>query len=294
VDRRHFTAGEAPDFMSGPCSRRDALRLGGLLAGASVAGCLGGDGSARTTTATRMTTATTTTAEQVEANVTVGESVTLPDGTDLAVADAWVQQSVVHRVSHHEVTALADRQFVLAHVAAEVGYDGFALDVDGDAYPASHEAAGVALDGVRVEGRETEPLLLGWAVPKPLDATEVAVVYERENAAVRWTAGSDVAATLSAPPEFAVREFTAPESVVPDEPFEVAVTVENAGGSDGTFRASLGLADRSDYPELRLDVPAGERATHAESHSLSADEGSATFALDWGLDSMERTVTVEE
>jgi hypothetical protein len=247
-----------------------------------------------TTTRTETSQTTTTTRTSVEAEVAVGESVTLPDGTALSVTDAWVQQPVVHRVSHYGVTALPDRQFVLARVSTAVGYDGFALAVDGDRYPASHQTAGVALDGVQVKGRETEPLLLGWAVPEPLDASAVAVVYEREGAAVRWTVPDRAAATLSDPPEFTVREFAAPASAAPDEPFELAVTVENTGGSDGTFRAELGRADYSDQSEFRLDVPAGERATHMERHTLSSDEGSVTYLLDWGLDSRERTVTVED
>lgn len=285
--------------MNGPCSRRDALRLGTIVAGASVAGCLGsGDRRGQTTdaTTTRSKTSQTTTSTQsgVETEVAVGESVTLPDGTALAVTDAWVQQSVVHRVSHYGVAALPDRQFVLAHVSAEVGYDGFALAVDGDRRPASYRAGGVTFDAARVEGRETEPLLLGWAVPKPLDASAVAVVYEREGATVRWTVPERVASALSDPPAFAVRAFAAPASVAPDESFELSVTVENTGGSDGTFRAELGRADYSNQSEFRLDVPAGERATHAENEALAADEGSVTYLLDWGLGSRERTVTVEE
>lgn len=291
--------------MQPSCSRRHALRLGGsLLAGATAAGCLGSDGSSTTTTrttTTRTTTAATTTAtttrESVDAEVGVGESVALPDGTDLAVTDAWVQQSVVHLFvgAHRRVSAEPNSQFVLARVDAELGYDGFALDVDGDAHPASYEIAGVAVDGVSVEGRETEPLLLGWALPKPLDASEVAVVYERgDDATIRWTAPDRVAATLSDPPAFEVVAFTAPETVAPNEPFDVSVTVENTGGSDGTFRTSMGRTDYSDQNEYRLDVPAGERVTHAENEALSGDADSVTYALDWGLDSLERTVNVEK
>lgn len=289
--------------MQSSCSRRRALRLGGsLLAGATAAGCLGSDDSSTTTrtTATRTTTASTTTAtttrESVDAEVGVGESVALPDDTDLAVTDAWVQQSVVHLFvgAHRRVSAEPNSQFVLAHVNAERGYHGFALDVDGDVHPAGHEIAGVAVDGVSVEGRETEPLLLGWALPKPLDASDVAVVYESDDATIRWTAPDRVAATLSDPPAFEVVAFTAPETVAPNEPFDVSVTVENAGGSDGTFRTSMGRTDYSDQNEYRLDVPAGERVTHAENEALSGDADSVTYALDWGLDSLERTVNVEK
>lgn len=286
--------------MQPSCSRRHALRFGGtLIAGATAAGCLGSDGSSTTTattTAKRTTTAsTTTTRESVDADLGVGESVALADGTDLAVTDAWVQQSVLYFYSaHRRISAEPNSQFVLAHANAEIGYDGFALVVDGDHRPASYRAAGVAFDNVVVEDRETEPLLLGWALPKPLDASDVAVVYERDDATVRWTAPDRVAATLSDPPAFEVVEFTAPESVAPNEPFGVSVTVENAGGSDGTFRASMGQTNLSDQPEFWLDVPAGERATHAENEVLAVDEGSVTYALDWGLDSMERTVNVEK
>lgn len=206
-----------------------------------------------------------------------------------------------------------DEQYVAATVSSQGSnipeYGAFELDAGGTAYAADEDAAGTngylwTFDSPYQTRYDPERSTRGWAVfavPKPLDA---------ESAAISWPGGDRPLESIAVeylrrpPTEFEIREFAAPDSVEVGEEATVSVTVENAGDVDGTF---VGAVNRvgpwiayAPQAAISLDIPAGETATWAYSHTPDErhvdhdDEALAMrFHLNWRGGRSTREITVE-
>ena len=239
-------------------TRRDALRLGG--AGLTLlAGCL--TDSAGSDPGTRTDTETST--ETTEPYATT-------ETFDVAVDEISVAPELVAPNSPDSIGTFGERdeQFVVAQCSA-----------DGSPKPARTDFSLVAGDDshtpIDIRRRTGTPNsiwdddgyadatdYLVFSLPKPLDADEVTL---------RWPGGEraltdDAVERLARPPtDFAVREFSAPESVESGEEITLTVVVENTGDVDGTFVGALNqIGPQVAYAPvagLSLDAEAGESAT---------------------------------
>jgi hypothetical protein len=104
---------------------------------------------------------------------------------------------------------------------------------------------------------EVEPGWVAFEVPDPLDADEIALAYQGR----RESFDEELLDELRTPPaDFELVSFDAPAEVDHDESFEVSVTVENVGETEGTFRACLNLSGPVFVPRpVEPSIPAGER-----------------------------------
>lgn len=137
----------------------------------------------------------------------------------------------------------------------------------------------------------TEPTHLAFSLPLDVDAGTVAVAWVGDESTVTWTLPEAVGASLEAPPAFEVRSFDVPASADGDA-VEVSFAVANVGEGDGEFLAELGSTAISDQGEIRVPVEAGETRTVTETVGLVPSAGDQPIVLDWGSDSLERTVSV--
>lgn len=96
---------------------------------------------------------------------------------------------------------------------------------------------------------------------------------------------------IADPPVFAVRDVTIPESAAHETSVTVSVTVENAGGTDGTFRLNVTSETLSGFHYPSVAVPAGETVTATADIQIN-EENEEVVTVDWGSGRTERTVTV--
>lgn len=218
-----------------------------LLAGAAaaLAGCVSGRRDPGTNDDTP---APTTTEPPDDATLDFGETATVGD-LSVQPTDATVQHSYVALVypDFADVVTADGGQFLFLTV-----------DVGGTADAPAPSDFRVATDGASYEGRNrgesgypyrdgaayTRDGKHGWIlydVPSPVESERVALELDvGEDETATWRLPDDVVARLRGPPpSFEVRDFSAPDSVRPDEPIEVSATVANVGEGPGTFRGSL-------------------------------------------------------
>lgn len=309
--------------MTGPCSRRTLLRTGALALG-SLAGCVGSLGSdtdeiddggttkpttAETTMATGETTSRMTDSETTDSGATDGNETTDAD-SPLTLDGARVQSSFFY-LTYPDAAAVAapgGTQFVFADVrpvrsdALAPTRDEFALVADDRRFDPTFEPgpADSPMDLYEMRSAyDPDEHRAGWVafvVPDPLDAREVALLYEADGEIHSEHFDSATVAELAAPPaDFELVSFEAPDRVAHDESFRVSFAVRNVGERDGTFRACLNEAGPEYVPHpVELSVPVGERAEWFGSfgHSITEDATSATFRLSSAAGDREATVEV--
>ena len=265
-------------------SRRSVLQLGATLSGLALSGCASTDGHVDTTT------------PRPDA-LSVGDSTEVQRGT-VTVESIRAQRMFVGLMAgaHSEVYARPDTQYVLADVVTD--------DI-ADPTRTVRNALHLSLDSTRYDvveryltrnRRAEHETSVAFPIPASASVTAGELVWTGESSGqeISWTLPQDVLAVLAAPPEFTVAAFTVPATAGRGSSVEAATTVRNAGGSDGAFVAELGSTNLSDQSEIRVDVPAGESTTHSEEISLYGDPGSdETVVLDWGSETMERSVRIE-
>jgi hypothetical protein len=80
-----------------------------------------------------------------------------------------------------------------------------------------------------------------------------------------------------------ITSVDSPDTVEIHEPTEVEITLENSGGSDGTFRRTLTILPTENERSIEVSVPAGETVVHTEEIPQPTDfDGvvdSATFEI---------------
>lgn len=164
---------------------------------------------------------------------------------------------------------------------------------------------------------ESPPLTLGGETHRPADelpgsTSADAVFYRRDtedrrvvsyslSGSVEAASGSLGSADLDGPQlgfladpaEFAVTDVSVPDAVQQNGEATVAVTVENSGGSAGTFRAAATSESVSAFDTGSVDVAPGEQG-RAELTVPITTGGEERVGFTWGSGGGERTVTVRE
>lgn len=288
--------------MTSPRKRRSLLQTGGALAVAGLAGCLGGMGN---DTPDGTTVHTDTTEPKTEKETT--DTGTTEGSQALSVEGFRVQSSLLYlnTPDSMQVATLENRQVVFADVRppADGGPkpDEFHLAID-DAHTSGTLTPGPAgappmvhspIPAYDPEVRET-----GWIafeVPNPLDAESVELVYESDGGSVSEPIPSETAAELAAPaPEFELVSLDAPESVGAGDVFDISVTVENVGESDGTFRAVLNETHPTYGPfPMVVRVPAGEQREWRETFGEYASDDTEKYSYDFRSSIEDRDLEVE-
>lgn len=264
-------------------SRREYLAAVGL---GSLAGCLGGDESRPTesdptATATPESTATATASSDP---ARVGEPVTV-DGVDVTLERVGVQSSLmVVYTDSGDVIANSDGRFVLAAfdaASSTPAADHYTLVTAGERVRPMEPSYGFWLsESGRRKQYSTDSASAsgdaggGW-LAFPIEGGLGAESTRITVGNGAWRLPDRVSERLSQPaPRFELRSFDHPESVTPDEPFSVSLTVENVGSVAGTFRGVLNArgVEYAVYPHpIRLDLEPGE--TDIWTKEYGPDEG---------------------
>ena len=256
---------------------------------AATAGCLDptGGGGPADGTGTRSTTRDATTSDaRGDAGSASRHDV---DGRSVRLVSARTARAIVTLLAaaHPSVTADRDRQYVVV-----------ALDVSGeDAQSAARAACELEVDDDVVEPvRETvrpftEGVHLAFALGLDVDPDAVTLAWTGDAETVRFPLSDAVASSLAAPAAFDVRSFEVPGRADGDE-VAVSFTVANVGAGDGEFLAELGTRALSDQAEVRVAVDAGDVESVTRTVGLVPSAGEQRIVLDWGWDSLERTIAV--
>jgi hypothetical protein len=250
-----------------PSSRRALLTgLGAALTG--FAGCL--DGSSPSTTPTSASTPTPTPSTPAMTDASLGDAVDV-DGVTVTASDLVDAHSVRYLTAPDAfgVVGVDGDQFAFVRVSARSdgtppAANAFSLVADGERFDPGIEGVGPARVDDPVTGRrygDRKPDgYLGFRVPAPLDADDVAVTLAD---AVRWTVpAAALDALRSSPPAFETT-LTVPEAVAADEAIPVRLDVANEGDGGGVFRGALnhqGPLYAADA--VTFSLPAGESTTH--------------------------------
>jgi hypothetical protein len=271
------------------CTRRGLL-AGALPVVAGTAGCLdsttsddgAGDGTGSRTT--------TTHAETSEAGGDAGSATRHDvDGRRVRLLSTWTGRAIVTLLAgaHPSVSADRDRQYVVVELAVS----------GGDAQSAAADACVLEIDDATVEPVPesvrpfTDGVHLAFALPLDVDPETVTLAWVGAAETVRFPLSDAVASSLRSPPAFEGRSFDVPATADGDA-VEVSFTVANVGEGDGEFLAELGTRALSDQSEVRVPVDAGETETVTRTVGLVPSAGEQRVVLDWGWNSLERTVAV--
>lgn len=229
------------------------------------------------------------------------ESTTLESNEPYRTPDGWTLRVAVYRVrrgiiewgpDHTDAVVPADRQFLQAGVrtsgdgAPDPGECCLVAEIDGERPYEDCTSRLEAISGERLGQLHAVP------VPLPTDADEAAVVWRSdEGHEARWRVDGTTVAELARPPEFVVEDLVVPETAADGEEIEAEITLRNDGGRTDWFAAELGFASASDATDLEIPLDAGERVTVPRGLTARFGErDEATVVLDWGLDSLARTV----
>lgn len=160
------------------------------------------------------------------------------------------------------------------------------LVLDGESYDPADELPGsTGADGVFFDRDTDDRRVVSYVLPAPVDAASGSV-------ADRDLSG-DQLAFLADPPVFDVTDVTVPESVQRGSDATVTVTVENTGGSAGTFRAAATSESISALTVESTAVAAGGSASVAMRVPINR-EGEERVNYTWGSGGGDRTVTVQD
>lgn len=268
--------------------------LAGLVSSTAtgLAGCTSSSEPATETTAKGKTTETTTASEEnlVEP---VGTAVPVGDSETATLHDVSVRRQFTFvDDSHFAVGGEADRVYLLARGTANLADYALELRLGDQRFTATTEIAGVPVSDVRFAGEQVpDPGLYAFDLPADLADGDASIVLADHDAPVGWSLSKDAVARLLDPPSFGNVDLVTPDSASKGDSIDATVSVENTGGSDGTFVAALGPDTYSDLPEISVEVPAGSTGEATETFSTaSATGGEFTVSVEWGYGSLERTV----
>lgn len=254
-------------------NRREILAAGASLSTIVVAGCASG-ADAPTNTAER------------PANRTSTDSTTQATTTAPAVSDLWVDRSFTYMYAgaHYNAYTVAGDGPVF--VFALVG-DGEppSLVLDGESHgPADELPGSTGADAVFSRRDTDDRSVVSYELPEPVDSPSGSV----GDAAL----DTEQLAFLSDPPVFSVTDVTVPESVQSGSHATVTVTVENSGGSPGTFRAAATSESFSGWgPEAVTVQPSTSGRLVLRVPIYGENEERVNYT--WGSDGGDTTVQVE-
>ncbi|WP_224269759.1 hypothetical protein [Haloprofundus salinisoli] len=196
-------------------------------------------------------------------------------------------------------------QFVFAKVARDISAisptDSITFTADGTIYSPQNLEEITWSDSPWVNGDTytVDPTDTVWfSVPKPLEATEIAIQGTTGN----YELSEDMVRKLARPPtEFEVSEFSTPASVANGDTVTLTLVVENVGEVAGTFIGALNrIGPEIAYipvEAIALEVEAGESATWTYSRTpyISSPTGDANMKFNMqssgGRRSTETTIT---
>ncbi|WP_435348246.1 hypothetical protein [Haloarchaeobius sp. HRN-SO-5] len=221
-----------------------------------------------------------------------------------------VQHSFLHLVQPDTmgVKALDGRQFVFVGVGVEgeprPAAEDVSLLVDGESVAGwtsyghrSPYSVGVATGNGRPYSADGEDGWVGFDVPAPVSDDPRLRFSVDGGRATTSLPDRAVEALRTPPPSFSVSEFSAPDSVGPDEPIPVSATVTNEGDGPGSFRASLNQLGPMYGPgPVEVALGAGESERWEESitvHRGLNDVEEVRFAFVTADDEYARTVVVD-
>lgn len=256
--------------------RRFIQSVGAAVAGAGLAGCIGQDVRS------------------------IGETVSVAEGR-ITLTDVRVEQLLpVFDSVHPRIVAEEGLQYVVFR------FDVSGLNVDNpqdyldQSVQWTFDEEGLSnlyfLTPWR-EFQEDDFAAVAFEVPAPYEYADGTTLRWWADEQVYWDATAameerDVRAKISDPPIFTVTDVSVPD-VVADSMTQVQVTVENTGGTDGTFNAMIGSEAVSSQPVRSISVPAGETVTESIDVMLYTEAGEdESLLVDWGRDS--RRVTVQQ
>lgn len=261
------------------------------LAAAGLAGCIEGAPGSAPESPTETDSPTATTAPDTGSH------------PEVAVEAAAVQYAYRH-IENVDWNAIrpADGQFVFVTVDAREadpvpGRDAFTLAAAGEFYDPVEIEQRYPVD-LDVPGEpympheDAEPR--GWFVfdvPAQLD-TAPSLRLERDTGPLEWELDTEKA---TAPPPEWDWTASAPETVAPEETFDITVSAENVGDGPGTFRGAVNFS----YPLYRpkgFDIPLEPGASGEATISASSEGAESGRELEYGLRTpagkSELTVTV--
>lgn len=264
---------------------------------------------------------TDTTPEPLE----LGDAYRTADGSTLTISDAHLARSVFDLVHPDAVAPLAPRnaQFVFLTIelddadALAPSPDSLHLRIDDERIMGSGRVGDADIEfslSVPNEFVHTTPgtadeqdferATVGFEVPLDVDPDQVSVeLHGDAGEMARWSWGDDLVRDLARPPEFRVTEIDHPDSFVCGERYLASITVANEGGRTEEFRAIFPATEpiaEEQTTGLSGPIPAGGTATletylefppPLRAEECDDDVDTATFVLDWGLDTQEITMS---
>ncbi|MWG34174.1 hypothetical protein [Halomarina oriensis] len=243
----------------------------------------------------------TSTADPRSASTNSTQTSSPTTSDSLAVTDAGTQSWVVGNDFPDSKAVFGEqgKQFLVFKMGVDgesmVAYDEFEIDA-GTTYTPT-EYIGIAETSPSLPyGPQYTPSAGGWVafhIPEPLDADAVTLRWPEGEYRVERALLDELA---TPPAEFAVREFSFPETY--EAEMTATLTVENTGDVDGTFIGAINQigidVDITPVAEISLDVPAGASESWTYSTTVTGSPGEEmTLDLRWSGGEREATVTVE-
>lgn len=253
--------------------RRTALHL---LAGPSLplSGCLDANdgtgpatesiprGGADETTGTDDGGTESADAAGIDDPLAVGDSVTVDRLGTLTVESIAVQRSVIHHELHRELYEPDDAQLLVVETRVD-GYPEFLARIDGEPVRSSER--------VSLYGGD-------YAASVPVEPVDTAAVVLAEGDRPAWAVPEEARRNLAAAPAFHLHDATVRED---GDETVLALTVENVGDRDGTFRAVVDQPSGGDIDaSATFPVPAGETVTESVRNPVVDAWSAADFAHD--------------
>lgn len=264
----------------------------------SVAGCMGGDGSdgagttdAPTTTPAPTTEPTATTTPEDDGPLAIGDVFDLPDDKTISVDGI---DSSVFVFTQDEDGADVDAESGAYYVRITFGGHGI---TDYEAFVTEHVTP-------VIEGETYgDPLFTytsgfntftaAYRVPDDIVPYRGRVKLEIDGVSAAWEFDAGVIEAITRTVDYSVSSVSVPDAVAPGDSFEIEATVEN-GGDPMTFLAQV-FGTMEAPIRVRQDVPTDGVETFAIDAEAPAagDEDEFDVTLDWGADSIGKTVAFE-
>lgn len=233
---------------------------------------------------------------------TIG-AVTLPlgagcvggDAKPLAVETVAPRQSFEWRMAsvHEKGYTATDGQFVFVHIPEDAGvpsHSDVSLVVGDERYESGEQVGSVDRDAIRWVRSKADGVQPVFELPLDVAADTLAI---RTADGAEYTIEEETRDRIRNPPKLSVDGFEVGERDRETGDLRMMVSIGNAGGHAGTFRATLGSTALSGQPLVSIDAAPKNQTGREFEVNRFAQEGTETFRLDWGADSMERDVEVD-
>lgn len=281
-------------MVSDQSRRRAIVTVGSSL---FLAGC-SSSASEPSSDDTQTVVSTTTTDES---RLELGE--TAEDGTKrVTIEDTQLQQLVARRSSSHvTVTGSRETEHVVASIttnfAPQTGCSlndlNLQLDLDGSIYRADEGC----LYNYGQQNREED---VSFEIPNDAAAKTASIRWVRNDGTVAgvWPISERTSAKLSSPPRFTVESFDVPAEAKEGEDVTASIKIKNEGESSGIFRYVLETPNRTTPIYEYFEIGSGERAKRDHEISINSvhqsSDSELRLSLDWGVNTLHRTIEVNE